>query len=178
MREYTLLILMLMASVVAFHDAPGQSFHGLSLDRAGDSSVALTSLQGKKVVVVLAATDAASDTTGFTALQQQFSDLLVIELPVGQLAQSGTVVQGINSANWWLATPTQDSTDNNGQLLHWLTRKEGNQHFEITELQVGQKFFIDGGGELYAVLPPAFALTDPRMEAILTRTPLSAPPQN
>jgi glutathione peroxidase-family protein len=151
----------------------GQNFHSLAIEQpSGKNSVGAH--QGKKVLVIATAVDATIDLDGLEELQKKYPDLVVLELPVKRLAKAAPITKTANSAVQ-MAKETRDSADTNGQLLSWLTKKEGNQHFVVENLVVGQKFFIDGKGELYAILPPDFKLTDPRIDAILTRSPFPQP---
>lgn len=147
-----------------------QSFQSLSLEKSDGSTTGFSNYQGKTVLVIVTAVDAISDLSGVEELQKKYPDLVVMELPVKRLAKSAPITKATVSAVL-VARESKDSTDLNGQLLTWLTRKEGNQHFTVDQLQVGQKYFIDGTGELYAVMPPEFKLNDPRIDAVLTRSP-------
>lgn len=154
-----------------------QSFHSHFIEKSDGSTSSFGGVQGKTVLILVTAVDTTFDFNGLTELQKKYPDLVVLELPVKQLAKSAPVTKAANS-NVLVAKESKDSTDINGQLLTWLTRKEGNKHFTISQLQVGQKFFIDGTGELYAVMPPEFKLSDPRIDAILTRGAFVQPSKN
>ncbi|KYP13481.1 hypothetical protein [Flavihumibacter sp. CACIAM 22H1] len=153
-----------------------QSFHSLELEGASGRGP-LQVLQGKKVLIVLSAVDTTVDFTGLDDLQKTYGDLVVVELPVKRLSKAVALPKPVNTL-LLVAQETADSTDTNGRLLRWLTQKGGNQHFEVEKLEVGQKFFVDGKGELYAILPPDFTLTDPRIHAVLTRTAFPEPDNN
>lgn len=145
-----------------------QSFHSMSFEKS-DGVKSLSTFQGKKVLVIATAIDAVIDLAGLEELQKKYPELVVLGLPIKRLAKAAPITETASSAVL-VVKETTDSTDTNGQLLSWLMKKEGNQHFIVEKLVVGQKFFIDGKGELYAILPPDFKLTDPRIDAVLTRT--------
>lgn len=58
---------------------------------------------------------------------------------------------------------------NQSELLGWLTNKENNKHFNMEIKGVGDKFFIDESGDLYAVLGPEATLTIPLVERIMAK---------
>ncbi len=154
-----------------------QSFQSLSVEKSDGSTTGFSNLQGKTVLIIVTAVDAMPDLSGLEELQKKYPDLVVLELPVKQLAKSAPITKtAVN--NVVVAKESRDSTDVNGQLLRWLTKKEGNQHFVVEQLTVGQKYFIDATGELYAVMPPEFKLSDPRIDAVLTRTSFVQPTKN
>lgn len=154
-----------------------QSFQSLSVEKSDGSTTGFSNYQGKTVLVIVTAVDAISDHSGLDELQKKYPDLVVLELPVKQLSKSAAITKAI-VRNVVVAKESKDSTDVNGRLLIWLTKKEGNQHFSVEQLTVGQKFFIDANGELYAVMPPEFKLSDPRIDAVLTRTDFVLPTKN
>ena len=63
---------------------------------------------------------------------------------------------------------TKKTSANQSELMRWLTRKEQNQHFD-NDVMVGQKFFVDESGVLYAVIGPRTSLSDPVIARILSR---------
>ncbi len=165
-------VFLVVVSMLIVSASFSQSFHSMSLERSDGNAATLNTLQGKMVLIIVTAVDVTPDNTGLEDLQKKFLDLVVLELPVQRLASSTNSVQRKDSGATIIARETKDTTDVNGRLLSWLTKAEGNTHFTIKELQIGQKYFIDGMGELYGVLPSEFSFLDPRIEAILNRTAL------
>lgn len=162
--------ILLMGLFFAIQELSAQPFHSLSLEKSEGSSPSFANIVGSRVLIIVTSLDSDLDLTGIVELQMKYQDLLIIELPVQVLAKSKKNIYKNSSARILIAKETKDSADINGQLLSWLTKKEANHHFVVENLVVGQKFFIDGKGELYAILPPDFKLTDPRIDAILTRS--------
>ena len=178
MKKIVLIISIFVTILFSKHGfSQNQSFHSHSIEKSDGSTSSFGSVQGKIVLVMVTAVDTTFDFSGLTELQKKYPDLIVLELPVKQLAKSAPVTKAAIS-NVLVAKESKDSTDINGQLLTWLTRKEGNKHFSVEQLKIGQKFFIDGTGELYAVMPPEFKLSDPRIDAILTRGAFVQPSKN
>lgn len=52
-------------------------------------------------------------------------------------------------------------------LLQWLTNHNNNKHFDNDASGIGQKFFVDEEGDLYAVMGPEVKLSNPVIERIL-----------
>ena len=59
------------------------------------------------------------------------------------------------------------SSANQHPLFSWLTHSAQNGMFEEEVKGVGQKYFIDGGGQLYGVLSASFTLRDSLMMKLL-----------
>lgn len=175
MQSLKILLLILVGMVGVVNATFAQSVHSLSIERAAGQSHSLQSYAGKRVLIIATALDTATDLDGLAALQTKYPDLVVIELPVKQLATSSKkAARSTLSSSVLHIDEVVDSTSTNGELVQWLTKKEGNSHFTINKLQVGQKFFIDEAGQLYGVLPGDFKLSNPRIDAILNKTSIIA----
>ncbi len=170
MKHFIRYILLTFLQVLICAGLYAQSFYSFSVEKSDGKTTPFNNFKGKTVLVIVTAIDAVTDLSGLEDLQKKYPDLVVLELPVKQLAKSAPISKEAISTVL-VAKESKDSTDLNGQLLVWLTRKEGNKHFTVDQLQAGQKYFIDGAGELYAVMPPEFKLNDPRIDAVLTRSP-------
>lgn len=177
MKRININLLLIISSCVFYTNIYSQSFFTLNIEGQNGSTSSLKSLEGKRVLLVISALDSDIDLTGLQELQKAYPDLVVLELPVKNLAKSSLKSKQIKT-DITIAKEINDSTDVNGRLLKWLIRKEENSHFNIENLQIGQKYFVDGKGELYAVMPPGFKLNDPRIHAVLTRSEFLMPENN
>src|SRR4029078_8447693 len=54
-------------------------------------------------------------------------------------------------------------------IFQWLTDKDKNRHYNEEVAGVGTKFFLDEGGELYAVMRPQLKLSNPMIDRILSK---------
>ncbi|TAN15354.1 MAG: hypothetical protein EPN37_09545 [Chitinophagaceae bacterium] len=91
--------------------------------------------QNKLVVIAVPLSDLVSVNSGVVPTKQMLRDSLHISFPIAAQGK-GRKEQGANQQ----------------PLLHWLTNKEENGHFNTDIVEDGQLFIINEAGRLYAVL--------------------------
>lgn len=158
---------------------PAEDFYALPLKTIDGGAVNLNDYQGKKVLVVvlpLSGRDTAVRASELAELQARYPNLVVLGVPSIEegFSQSGT--QALKTlyqnagANLTL-TEGLRVKKGTGQhpLFQWLTHKDKNKHFDQESEGRGAKFFVDEGGELYAVIGPQVKLSHPVIDRVMTR---------
>lgn len=147
------------------------------------NQIALSQFRGKKLLFLLlplSAQDTMVSVNDIGRLQTKYqSSVVVIGIPceeAGYKARDADKLKKTykaSSANI-IITEGMKVKKGTGQfsLFEWLTSKDKNHHFDQDVRGVGSKFFVDEEGDLYAVMTPKLALTDPLMERILSRSPM------
>lgn len=104
------------------------------------------------VVIALLADDLGPIASGTALNSQVFQHTIHISFPVAAIAK-GKKDQGINQQ----------------PLLHWLTNKGENSHFDLDIVEDGQLFVINESGRLFAVLKKKALYTKRIMDRILNQ---------
>jgi glutathione peroxidase len=159
-----------------------ESLYAIPLKTINDVPVNLSHLKGKKILFIvlpLSANDTTVSISELKALQKKYNDVAVIGVPALDLGFTNGMKNSIKSiyadqsANFTLTEGMKVKRSNgNGQssLFQWLTQVSTNRHFNQDVTGVGQKFFVDEKGELYAVFNARIRLTHRAVDKALTRT--------
>lgn len=161
--------------LVVTYTADCQSFYEQIFSDVDGKEVRLADFANKKILFIVLPVDP--------------SDSLVVELThfvtsykvglqvIGVLSQEDGHSQ-LNKADvkerynktGILVTDLMLSRKGNGQspVMKWLTSKQENGHFDMDVKSVGQKFFVNGNGKLYAVLGPNSSLFSPFVQKVVT----------
>lgn len=144
---------------------PPQDFYNLVIQDINDSTVHMSSFQGKNVVV--AEFDASNPDLDFLSgldnLEASDSGLVVLMVPAtdfhGSLnsRQLQTLKSAIKGRNLVTETGMVSKSAGNAQLslFKWLTNVSENTHFDTDVTAENQIFLISPKGELYAALGKA-----------------------
>jgi len=155
-------------------------FYGIPLKNLDGNKIELASFRGKKVLFILlpmSDQDTAVRISDISHLQTTYQKTLVI---IGVPSVEAGYKSG--DANKWKKTFRDAGAnfviaegmkvtkgDRQSPLFEWLTNKAMNHHFDRNVQGAGSKCFVDESGELYAVIGPKLALTDPLVDRILGR---------
>lgn len=156
-----------------------QKFHDLPLVSHDRNAVALKTLHGKKIMVIILGRDSMETALirQLIAFEIRYKDVVqVIAILSYEDGYQGKVRalftkkirQALSSVIFTKGYFTRKG-NNQSAVMRWLTNKEKNTHFEQEVKGVGQKFFIDETGELYAVLGPEVSLDSKLIARVVRR---------
>ena len=161
---------------------PPKSIYRIRFKDIDGNVVNMNSYRGKKLMVVTIPyneTDTAA-LNQLTRFYQKYRDSIniigVLSIEDGYRDRDKNAVRSIYQVNRKMdvllteamrTRKGQDSTQSS--LMRWLTVKEDNLHFNQDVLGIGQKFFIDESGDLYAVLGPEVSFNHTIIEKLLNR---------
>lgn len=181
------LILGIFISIVLSSFIPIDDIYNLSIQTIDGKKVDMRTLKGKKIMVVIipiSSSDTNVSLPDLVAIEKKYNDsLTVIGIPSQEAGYTKTQADSLkklykdHKSNFILADGMQVKKSEDGKqgtLFQWLTIKERNRHFNQDADGVGQKFFIDELGTLYAVIGSQIKLSNPVINRILSR-PLPAP---
>lgn len=165
--------------LLLFSFRPAEDFYALSLKNIDGGTINLNDHRGKKLLVVmlpLSAGDTTLTATGLSQLQAKYPSLTVLGVPSIEDGFSQSGAQGLKTL-YQNAGPRFSLTEGlhvkkgstQHPLFQWLTDKNKNKHFDRDTEGTGAKFFVDEGGELYAVIGAQVSLSNPVIDRILTR---------
>jgi glutathione peroxidase len=160
------------------------SIYDITLKTINGKKIELSQYKGKKLLFILlplSVQDTTVSIRDIARLQAKYQKSLVVigiaSEEAGYKTQDADKLKTIymHAAPNIIITEGMKVKKGTGQssLLRWLTSKDQNHHFDQDARGVGTKFFVDEQGELYAVMGPKLALTNPLMDRILAR-PLEA----
>ena len=155
--------------------------YSIQITTINGADKSLSVFQGKKILVVVLPTSQRSQDSAFlktidSIAHNYSSSLSVIGVPSfefgynaenartlrhfynGLLGQRVTITEGMYVRK---TSPMQH------ELFRWLTRKEKNVHFDEDVEGIGEKFFINEGGDLYAIVGPNAILTQRLLQKLL-----------
>lgn len=173
-------VLSLMTVFLLLSFRPLDGIYDITLRTIDGNKIELSQYKGKKLLFMLLPLSPQDTTVSFNdiaRLQIKYqSSLVVIGIPseeVGYKTQDADNLKKVYKAasvNIIIAEGMK-VTKGTGQssLFQWLTNKDKNHHFDQDVQGVGSKFFVDEEGDLYAVMGPNLALTNPLMDRILAR---------
>lgn len=166
----------LIALTVLLSFSPPGGIHSIAIKALDGNDIELSQYKGKKllfIVLPLSAEDTTVNVKQLAQLQDKYrSTLVVVGVPsieAGFKPHNADKVKKLYKEAHILVTEGMNVKKGGQQatLFQWLTSKEQNGHFDLDVKGVGSKFFVDEGGELYAVMGPNFILTHPLMDKIL-----------
>jgi glutathione peroxidase len=158
-------------------------FYSLSCTGINNETIPFEQYKGKKVLVIvlpLAANDSSMVTLQqLSGLAGKHKDsLVIIGVPGEEFGYTDSNKEQVKNlyanmpANFMLTAGmkvTKSSGQEQAALFQWLTDVKKNRHFDRNVSGVGDKFFINGHGQLYAVFGPGFQLSNPVIETVLSR---------
>lgn len=173
-----ILSLIILSVVLSFRPLDG--IYDIALRNIDGNKIELRQYRGKKllfIVLPLSAQDTTLSINDITRLQTKYqSSLVVIGIPSeeeGYKTQNPDRLKEIyRGATNIIIAEGMKVKKGSGQssLFQWLTSKDQNRHFDQDVRGIGNKFFVDEEGELYAVLGPNLKITNPLMDRILSRS--------
>jgi len=173
------LSLVAFSTLLSFRQVDG--IYGIAMKTIDGNKIELSQYKGKKllfIVIPVSTDDATVSVSDIAQLQTKYQNsLVIIGVPseeAGYKTQDAGTVKKIFSnatANIILAEGMKvKKGTTQSSLFQWLTNMDMNHHFDRDVDGVGSKFFVDEGGELYAVTGPGLSLTNPLIDRILTRS--------
>lgn len=169
---------LIVLSLMAFH--PLDDIYSITIKNIDGSKIELNQFRGKKllfIVLPLSTQDTTVTVSEINQIQSKYQGSLVV---IGIPAEETGFKKGDEAnfkklyrdagANFIIAEGMKvKKGSEQSSLFQWLTDKDKNRHFNQDVQGVGSKFFIDEGGELYAVMGPALKLTHPVIDKILSK---------
>jgi glutathione peroxidase len=156
--------------------------YSLALHSIDGKKIDLASYKGKKMLFVicpLKVGDTAVTIQELNAFQAKYEKTVAV---IGILAAEEGYKKSMDAdlrklfkghqSNFLLAEGMNVRKAAGGEqasLFQWLTNKSKNSHFDQDVQGIGQKFFVDEQGELYAVLGAQIRLSNPVIERVLAR---------
>lgn len=157
--------------------------YDIALKTIDGNATVLSQYKGKKLLFLVLpppSLDPRVSVQEIAQLQAKYqSSLLIIGIPAYEEGYKKQDVDNLiktyraDSANIIL-TEGMNVKKGTGQspLFQWLTNKDMNRHFDREVQGGGSKFFVDEGGNLYAVMGPELKLTSPLIDRILSKSPI------
>jgi glutathione peroxidase-family protein len=157
------------------------SLYQLSVTGVNHQSYPLSSFQGRKIwVVVLPATRTAADSAYLSRVDSVtlanhagLSTIVVPSYEDGFAGDSTGLLAWYQSAlnsSIVISQPLYTHKTSAGQqdpLFQWLTKVEGNTHFDADVEGACESFFIDGSGVLYSVFSPDARFSNKALNYVL-----------
>jgi len=154
--------------------------YSIPLKTIDGTKVDLNQYRGKKmlfIVLPLSSQDTTVTISQITELQTKYQNSLVV---IGIPSEEAGFKEGDKdnlkklykdaAANFIIAEGAKVKKGTQQSVLfQWLTSKDQNRHFDQDVQGVGSKFFVDEGGELYAVMGPQLKLYHSLIDKILSR---------
>jgi len=166
----------LIVLTVLFSFSPSDDIYNVAVKSLDGNNIDLNQYKGKKILFVvlpLSAEDTTINVKQLAQLQDKYRGTLVVvgvpSIEAGFKTHNADKVKMLYKEAHILVTKGMNVKKGGQQaaLFQWLTSKEQNGHFDQDVQGVGSKFFVDEGGELYAVMGPILTLTNPLMDKIL-----------
>jgi glutathione peroxidase-family protein len=166
------ILLILLSSLGLLPPSGLYSLHFTTLEGNNKS---MQDFQGKKLLVlVLPVTNSSADSTFLhrvDSFSRRYADSVTfVGVPAQEFgyqgAKAGTLLsyyRGILGPQIWLSQGMfveRASGSRQSALFSWLTHSNQNLQFDQEVKGVGQKYFIDGSGNLYGALSAAVTLRD------------------
>ncbi|AEV99389.1 hypothetical protein A4D02_26495 [Niastella koreensis] len=168
----------LIASTLLFSFRPTGDIYSIAVKNLDGNNFDLNQYKGKKmlfVVLPLSAEDTTITVSQLAQLQYKYQGSLVVvgvpSIEAGFKTPDADTLSTLYKDAHILLTEGMNVKKGGQQavLFQWLTSKDQNHHFDLDVQGVGSKFFVDEGGDLYAVMGPDFSLANPVVEKILTK---------
>jgi glutathione peroxidase len=175
MQIFSLKLVLLFAGIACY-----SSIYTIDILTIDGQNKSMQDFNQKKImVIVLPATQNAQDSLflrsidSFSISHQNVSIIAVPSFEDGyDLANSASLRNFYQSLLADRVTLTKGmftrkgSAQNQHELFAWLTHSEKNTHFNLDVEGPGQKFFINEGGNLYAVIGPNMPLWNRRIHGL------------
>ena len=160
-----------------------ENIYTFSVDAIDGRIIQLQNYKGKKMlflVIPFSGTDTTISAGEIAALQTMHPDVTVFAVPpedLGYVDEDQPKLKSLfrSFSSNFILTESMNVKKASGAkqspILQWLTDKNKNRHFDNDVRGIGQKFFVDERGELYAVIGPEIKLSNPMIEQIASRRP-------
>jgi hypothetical protein len=177
-----LIVICIVFCLFLANDSNAQSIHSLTARLADDTLVELAGFKGRKLLFVtvdgIMPDSIAKDVRRF---QEKFmGNFAVFVLPItdsksnsGRYSQKQDKSRNSKVGVYFLKDYKGLRVFSNEGIFPWLTNYKLNGHFDVKQLQVNQKFFIDEVGSLYGVIGPEYKL-DSKLVSRIAVKPLVA----
>jgi glutathione peroxidase len=168
----------LIALTVLLSFRPSGDIYSIAVKDLDGNNIELNQYKGKKILFVVlspSGEDATITVNQIAQLQDKYrSSLVVIGVPSIEAgfkaADADKLKMRYKDAHIILTEGMKVKKGaQQSALFQWLTSKDENHHFNQDVQGTGAKFFVDEGGDLYAVMGTTFSLTHPLMDKILTK---------
>jgi glutathione peroxidase len=172
--------LMLLAALTGF--TYGDGFYQQSFRKMDGPPVDLSVYHGRKILFVIlpvSAMDTSITPSELDALGTAYPDsLVIVGIPAEEFGYTNSIKNQVkdlysNQPSNFILAQSMHVTKSSGQdqhpLFQWLTDIDKNKFFDRDVTAVGQKFFVNSHGQLYAVTGPHVRLSNPIMQRIISR---------
>jgi glutathione peroxidase len=158
---------------------PGD-LYSINLKTIDGNNLDLNQYKGKKIVFIVIPLSDQDTTVPISQLSQLQTKYLGSLVVIGIPSQDAGFKKGDEvklkllykdlPSNFILTEGLRVKKGNQqSPLFQWLTNKNRNRHFDQDVEGVGNKFFLDEKGELYAILGPRNKLSNPIIDKILSK---------
>ncbi len=173
--------LILLLAIYWCSTSMAQSLHSLTIKNIDGNNVNLGSYQDSSILIICLAPVHANDSIRIkeidslvTVFGSKMKIVGVMSIEDGFIDSNKTAIKNLYSNRGISITLTEGmytrkTSSNQSVLLNWLTSKTQNLRFNIDAKGVGQKFFLDKFGKLFAVLPPEVPFISPIVENYINR---------
>lgn len=155
------------------------NLYDITIKTVDGNTIELRQFKGKKILILLlspSSQDKVVSVNDVKKLNAKYQNSLVIigisSIEAGFKAQDADKLKKLFTASGNNIIVTEGMKVNKGKeqvsLFQWLTNKDKNHHFDLDVQGIGSKFFINEEGELYAVMSPNFALSNPLIDSIIS----------
>lgn len=164
--------------LAAFSNA--QDLYAVPLKTIDGKTIDLTTFKGGKILfLILPLSDGDTTLNSLALFQQKYGDKVqTIGIPAmeegfkkGDEMKLKRLYQDKN-INLLIAEAMEVKKSSGSQqspIMQWLTNKDNNRHFNMDVKGIGQKFFVDETGKLYAVIGPEFSLNAPVIDRVVNK---------
>jgi len=158
-----------------------QSLHSFTFKNIDGNNVNLGSYQDSSILLICLAPIKADDSIRINEIDSlvtrygsKMKMIGVMSIEDGFIDSNKTAIKNLYSNRGITITLTEGmytrkSSSNQSVLLNWLTSKTQNLRFNVDAKGIGQKFFIDKYGKMFAVLPPEVPFISPIVENYINR---------
>ena len=153
-----------------------QSFYSISVRDIDGNAVTLQNYSGRKIMfVVLPMSINDSCYQQLSAFKARYTDTVkivgIVSFEDGYAADKKVALKNMYSSLGIVLTEEMHTRKISGmdqpELIQWLTDPMKNQHFNVQVKGVGQTFFINEAGVLFAVLSPLTKLDSRAVDVIV-----------
>lgn len=161
------IIFIVGSTVILSLHGNAQSFYQLSFRKISGDTVSLNSYFNKKVFFFIAPLSASdSNFIQLQAFKNRYHDTVqvvaVLSFEDGYQNSMASAIQSLYNNSGVVLTEgmytKKTSGSNQSPVMKWLTTRTQNTHYDQDSQGIGQKFFVNSGGRLFAVMPSQVSL--------------------
>jgi hypothetical protein len=158
------------------------SIHALSINNIDGGAINLASYQDSNILIICIAPISETDINKINEIDSliavhgsKIRVIGVMSIEDGYIDSNKTAIKNIYTSRGIPIILTEamytrkSSINNQSSFLAWLTTKTLNLRFKVDTKGIGQKFFIDKYGKIFAVLPPEVPFISPIVENYINR---------